>query len=72
MECQYSILQKMNEDKKQMLLLIATERMKIKSRLNLLSYFANENKLHEKEINKLLERLKYLEELEEKIKNKSN
>ena len=58
----------MNNETKKIHSAIINERMKIKSELNLLSFFAKGNKIHEEKINYLLDRLSYLEELEEKIK----
>lgn len=58
----------MNEEKKEILSRIVSERIKIKSQLKLFGYFAGKETIHEKEINYLLDRLNYLNELEERVK----
>ncbi len=58
----------MNEKKKEILSRIASERIKIKSQLKLFGYFTEKEIIHEKEINYLLDRLNYLNELEERVK----
>jgi hypothetical protein len=58
----------MNEEQKKILTRIVEERMKAKANLFMYSYLARENHYYEKEINYLLDRLKYLTELEEKVK----
>ena len=63
------IIQKiMNKEKKEILSQIVSERIKIKSQLKLLGYFAEKSRFHEREINYLLDRLSYLNELEERVK----
>jgi hypothetical protein len=63
----------MDEDLRFMLSQIIMERMQLKSKLNQLSYFLrkDENRNFQKEIDRILYRLKYLEKLEETIRKYS-
>ncbi|GHT01019.1 hypothetical protein FACS189421_13530 [Bacteroidia bacterium] len=63
----------MDEDLRFMLSQIIMERMQLKSKLNQLSYFLrkDENRNFQKEIDRILDRLKYLEKLEETIRKYS-
>ena len=58
----------MNDETQKILFWIISERLKIKSQLNLLSSLSKEKRVHNKEIDYLLDRLSYLGELEEKVK----
>jgi hypothetical protein len=58
----------MNEDQKRILTWIIEERMKAKATLFMYSHLARENYYYEKEINYLLDRLKHLEELGERVR----
>lgn len=58
----------MNEEKKEILSWIVSERIKIKSQLKVFGYFAEKQKTtNEKELNYLLDRLSYLDELEKRV-----
>ena len=57
-----------DEEKREILTRIVSERIKVKSQLNLLGYFAAKDKYHEREINILLDKLNFLNELEERVR----
>ena len=61
----------MTEQEKEMLRLIPGMKMEAKSMLRLISYLQREGKGNfESEVNKWLDRIHYLDKLEEELKNK--
>lgn len=58
----------MDEQQRELLVQIAMERIKLKSQLKLLSYFIKRGEFHERQIDHILDRLSYLDTLEERIK----
>jgi hypothetical protein len=57
-----------SEQKKEALSYISSERLKAKLELKMISYLLKEGSVFEREMNRLLDRLSYLDKLEVKIK----